>query len=74
MKNLIIIEGTNNVEHPIHGLNIREKRIAQTFALRGAFNEPCNIGHLEVSRIHRRRLQEIAEEILWVIVSARDVL
>jgi hypothetical protein len=60
----IIIKCSNNVEHAVYGLDVREEGVAKSFSLRSTLDEPRDIGDLQISRIHGWRFPKIAEEVL----------
>jgi hypothetical protein len=64
MQYFIIVKCSDNVEHAVYGLDVREEGVAKSFSLRSTLDEPSNIGDLQISRIHGWRFPEIAEEVL----------
>jgi hypothetical protein len=60
----IIIKSSDNVEHAVYGLDVREEGVAESFSLRSTLDEPSNIGDLQISRVHGWRFPKIAEEVL----------
>jgi hypothetical protein len=64
MQYFIIIKCSDNVEHAVYGLDVRQEGVAESFSLRSTLDEPSNIGDLQISRIHGCRFPKIAEEVL----------
>jgi hypothetical protein len=58
------------MEHAVNSLDMRQESISKTFSLRSSLDQTSNIGDLEISRVHRRRLPEITQKVLNSLILA----